>query len=188
VNEEAATVAEGDAQMTVAPSRGQSTHPTPRLLGLLKIGGLIIIVVLAAALSVTKVQLGNADSLNNQRIAALADARTYASNVATYSYLHMKDDFGRVEDESTPSFRRSFIKSSGALSKVLVRYKADAKAKVLAAGLVSITSKEAVVILFVNQTVANTAQKSGGSTDNSRIKVTLERSGGRWLLQDLKLQ
>jgi hypothetical protein len=38
----------------------------------------------------------------------------------------------------------------------------------------------------VNQSVKNTAQQ-GVSTDNSRIEVTLVRSGDRWLLQKLKL-
>jgi Mce-associated membrane protein len=57
---------------------------------------------------------------------------------------------------------------------------------VLTAGVVSITSGKAVVMLFANQSVTNTVQK-GLTTDNSRIVVTLEQIGERWLLQDLKL-
>jgi hypothetical protein len=38
--------------------------------------------------------------------------------------------------------------------------------------LVFIDASEAVVLVFLNQTVTNTAQK-GSTTDNSRIDVTL---------------
>jgi hypothetical protein len=38
----------------------------------------------------------------------------------------------------------------------------------------------------VNQSVANSTQQ-GVSTDDSRIEVTLVRSGNQWLLNDLKL-
>lgn len=147
---------------------------------------LLVILGLAAALIVSQVQLSNQNSLNAARASAVAAAKKDANDVATYSYRHLHRDFGRVESESTPSFRRSFIRSSGSLSKVLVQYKATASAKVLAAAVSSITPSKAVVLLFVNQSVANSTQQ-GVSTDDSRIEVTLVRSDGRWLLQDLKL-
>jgi Mce-associated membrane protein len=147
---------------------------------------LVVIVGLAVALLFSQLQLSNQNSLNTDRSSAVAAAKADANDVATYSYLHLHRDFGRVESESTPAFRRSFIRSSDSLSKVLVQYKATASAKVLAAGVSSISSTKAVVLLFVNQTVANSTQQ-GVSTDDSRIEVTLVRGDGRWLLQDLKL-
>jgi Mce-associated membrane protein len=147
---------------------------------------LVVIAGLVAALVVTQMQLSNQDSLNADRASAVAAAKVDANDVATYSYLHLHRDFGRVESESTPAFRRNFIRSSDSLSKVLVQYKATASAKVLATGVSSISSDKAVVLLFVNQSVANSTQQ-GVSTDDSRIEVTLVRGDGRWLLQDLKL-
>jgi len=147
---------------------------------------LVVIAGLAVALIFSQVQLSNQNSLNADRTTAVTAAKADANDVATYSYRHLHRDFGRVESESTPTFRRSFIRSSGSLSKVLVQYKATASAKVLAAGISSISSSKAVVLLFVNQSVANSTQQ-GVSTDDSRIEVTLVRGDGRWLLQDLKL-
>jgi Mce-associated membrane protein len=147
---------------------------------------LVVIVGLAVALIVSLVQLSNQNSLNAERASAVTAAKEYAHDVATYSYRHLQRDFGKVEHESTPSFRRSFIRSSGGLSKVLVQYKAVASARVLAAGISSITSTKAIVVLFVNQSVANSTQQ-GVSTDASRIEVTLTQSDGRWLLQDLRI-
>ncbi len=116
----------------------------------------------------------------------MAAAKADAIDVATYSYLHLHRDFGRVESAATPSFRRSFIRSSNSLSKVLVQYKATASAKVVRAAVESISDSKAVVLLFVNQSVANSTQQ-GVSTDDSRIEVTLVRSGNRWLLNGLKI-
>jgi Mce-associated membrane protein len=157
-----------------------------RRFGIVEVVGLVVIIALAAALIVSRVQLSNQSAVNGDRAGALAAARTDAIDVATYSYLHLQRDFGRVEGESTPSFRRSFIRSSDNLSKVLVQYKATASAKVLKSAVESISGSNAVVLLFVNQSVANTTQ-SGVNTDDSRIEVTLVRSGDRWLLQNLKL-
>lgn len=157
-----------------------------RRFGIVEVVGLIVIVALAAALIVSQVQLSNHDSGNADRSSAVAVAKADAIDVATYSYLHLHRDFGRVEAAATPSFRRSFIRSSNSLSKVLVQYKATASAKVVRAAVESISDSKAVVLLFVNQSVANSTQQ-GVSTDDSRIEVTLVRSGNRWLLNGLKI-
>lgn len=179
----AGEVGESEAPPEPAPRREPSAR---RRFLVVEVVSLVIIIGLAVALIVSQVQLSNQNSLNADRSGAVTAAKKYANDVATYSYRHLHRDFGRVESESTPSFRRSFISSSNGLSKVLVQYKATASAKVLAAGISSITSTKAVVLLFVNQSVANSTQQ-GVSTDDSRIKITLVRSDGRWLLQDLKL-
>ncbi|HEY6474202.1 MAG TPA: hypothetical protein VIY26_15010 [Acidimicrobiales bacterium] len=157
-----------------------------RRFGLVEVVGLVVIVALAVALVISRVQLSNQSTTDGDRASALAAARKDAVDVATYSYRHLQRDFGRVEGESTPSFRRSFIRSSDNLAKVLVQYKATASAKVLKSAVESISGSNAVVLLFVNQSVANTTQQ-GVNTDDSRIEVTLVRSGDRWLLGNLKL-
>lgn len=146
---------------------------------------LIVIIGLAVALIVSQVQLSSQNSQNADRTSALASAKAYAIDVASYSYQHLNHDFGRVESESTPAFRHNFTQSSDSLAKVLVQYKAVATAKVVHAAVESVDSSQAVVLLFVNQSVANSAQ--GKTTDYNRIVVTLARSGDRWLLADLKV-
>jgi Mce-associated membrane protein len=181
---------EDEVDAAAAPEPGdrpeQRDTAARRRFLLIEAVSLLVIVGLAVALIFSQVQLSNQNSLNADRASAAAAAKTYAHDVASYSYRHLHRDFGRVESESTPAFRRDFIRSSGSLSKVLVQYKATASAKVLEAGISSISSDKAVVLVFVNQSVANSTQQ-GASTDDSRIKVTLVRVGGRWLLQDLKV-
>lgn len=177
-----ADVAHAEALPGPEAARGPSAR---RRFLVIEAVSLVVIVGLAVALIVSQVQLSDQNSVNGDRTSAVAAAKVYALDVATYSYRHLRQDFGRVESESTTSFRRTFTQSSGSLAKVLVQYKAVATAKVLRSGVESISSSRAVVLLFVNQSVTNTAQ--GVSTDTNRIEVTLVRSGGRWLLADMKL-
>ena len=177
-----------DAEQAPEPEVRQEQPDTSARRRFLVVGavGLVVIVGLVVALVVSQVQLSNQNSLDAERTSAAAAATVFAHDVATYSYRDLHRDFGRVENESTPSFRRNFVRSSDSLSKVLVQYKATASAKVLAAAVSSISANTAVVLLFVNQSVANSSQQ-GVSTDDSRIEVTLVRVDGRWLLQDLKV-
>ena len=99
---------------------------------------------------------------------------------------HLDQDFGKVLAESTPAFKQDFTQSSEVLKTALTRYDASASANVVAAGLVSATTSRAVVLVFLNQTVYNTLQKSKPTTE-SRVEITLLRSGGRWLIDQVSL-
>jgi Mce-associated membrane protein len=168
--------------VTVPSSRGARRMPSIRVAGI----GLVI-VALGVVVVISQWQLSDQRSLNSERSSATSAARAYATAVSTYDYRHLKQDFSAVEDESTASFRHTFATSSAALTKVLTQYKATADGKVLASGVSSISGDRAVVVLFVNQTVKNTAQKSGSTTDNSRIEMTLVRPGSKWLIDQVKL-
>jgi Mce-associated membrane protein len=120
------------------------------------------------------------------RAGALAAARSYGLQVASYDYRHLSQDFARVEAESTPAFAAKYKQSSAALAGVLNQYHAVAKATVVAAGVESATSSRAVVLAFINQTVTNTSARAP-TTEQSRIQLTLARVHGRWLIDDLKL-
>lgn len=147
----------------------------------------LMVAVLAAGVIVSQWQLSDQRALASARDSATTAARAYAIDVASYDYQHLTRDFAAVEQESTPAFRKTFVQSSASLAKVLGQYKAVAKGTVVASGVTSATTSKAVVVLFVNQTVTNTAQTSGSTPDNSRIQMTLVRPGSKWLISDLKL-
>jgi Mce-associated membrane protein len=147
----------------------------------------LVIAVLAAGVIVSQWQLSDQRDLASARDSATTAARAYAIDVASYDYQHLNRDFAAVEQESTPAFRKTFVQSSASLAKVLGQYKAVARGSVVASGVTSATTSKAVVVLFVNQTVTNTAQTNGSTPDNSRIQMTLVRPGSKWLISDLKL-
>jgi Mce-associated membrane protein len=146
----------------------------------------IVLVVAVVFLTLTQLSLNNENSLNSVRTSALAAAKSYAVDLASYNYQHLDQDFGKVLAESTPAFKQNFTQSSQALKTAIVRYHGSASANVVGTGLASATTSRAVVLVFLNQTVDNTLQKSK-PTSESRVEITLLRSGGRWLIDQVSL-
>jgi Mce-associated membrane protein len=153
---------------------------------LLSSGLAVALVVAVVFLTLTQLSLNSQDSLNSARTSAVAAVNSYAVDLASYNYQHLDQDFGKVLAESTPTFKQNFTQSSNALKTTLTRYKASATAKVVAVGLVSVTTSRAVATVFLNQTVANTLQKTKPTTE-SRVEITLLRSDGRWLIDQVSL-
>ena len=153
---------------------------------LLLVCGGIVVVALSVALAISLLALGNQDAVGSSRTSALAAARTDAVQLASYNYRELGRDFGVVVAKSTPSFRRRFTESSDALKTTLTKYKATAKASVVSAGLVSASTSRAVVLVFLNQKIAN-SQQAKPTTDRSQVEITLVSSGGRWLIDQVTL-
>ncbi len=151
---------------------------------LVSAGALIVALVVGLALSLSA--LANQNALANSRSSALSAARTYTVELASYNYRDLDRDFSTVAANSTPSFRRTFAESSDALKSTLSRYKATAAAKVVATGVVSVSTSRAVVLVFLDQNIANSTQTKP-STDRSQVEITLVRSGGRWLVDQVTL-
>ncbi len=145
-----------------------------------------LIVALAVGLGLSLSALGSQNALASSRTSALSAARTYAVELASYNYRDLHRDFSTVASNSTPSFRRTFAESSDALKSTLSKYKATAVASVESAGIVSASTSRAVVLVFLDQKIANSTQTKP-TTDRSQVEVTVVSSGGRWLVDQVKL-
>ena len=146
----------------------------------------VVAIALAVALILTLLALGNRNALDSARTTAISAARSDAVALAGYDYRHLDRDFGAVTAVSTPSFRRRFTQAGDALKNTLSKYHATAVAHVVSAGLVSATTTRAVALVFLTQKVTNSTQKSS-TTDRSQVEITLVRSGGRWLIDQVSL-
>jgi Mce-associated membrane protein len=146
----------------------------------------VLIVGLAVGLALSLSALGNQNALASSRTSALSAARTYSVELASYNYRDLGRDFSTVAANSTPSFRRTFAESSDALKSTLGRYKATAVANVVSAGVVSASTSRAVVLVFLDQKIANSTQTKP-TTDRSQVDITLARSGDRWLIDQVTL-
>jgi Mce-associated membrane protein len=146
----------------------------------------VALVVAVVFLALSQLSLNSDSSLNSARTSALTAAKSYAVDLASYNYKSLDQNFGKVLNESTPTFKQDFTQSTDALKTAFTRYRASASGTVVSAGLVSATSTSAVVLVFLNQTVRNTLQKSKSTTE-SRVEITLLRSDGRWLINQVSL-
>ncbi|MGH9115239.1 MAG: hypothetical protein ACRDWW_05355 [Acidimicrobiales bacterium] len=149
-----------------------------------------IVAILIAAAAYLGLQLRQDSSLNSLRSGAVTAAKTYGGYLSSYDYKDLtgkSSAWANVEANATASFRKDFSATSGSLGKLLTQYNATAKGKVIAAGVSSLTSSRAVVLLFIDQTVTNTVQKPNSVTQPLRVELTMIRQHGRWLIDNLQV-
>jgi Mce-associated membrane protein len=163
-----------------APLRWMRTRGRPVVVG-------VVIAALGVALITTDLKLRHQEAIGSARSSALTAADTYSVELASYDYRHLDQDFGAVRDHSSPAFQASFTQSSSALESVLVKYHATATATVVSSGVVSAGTAHAVVLVFLEQTVVNSTQRSGSQKAQSRVEMSLVRSHGHWLIDQVKL-
>lgn len=133
-------------------------------------------------------QVSQADSVDSLRESALAAAKQDAVDFASYNYTTLAADFARARSHLTPDFAAKYDQISAQLREVIVQYRGESKATVLAAAVQSVAPKQAVVLLFVDQTIT-TNQSKTPRVDRNRMQLTMQRTkGGGWLISDLLLK
>lgn len=115
---------------------------------------------------------------------AVAAAKSFAVDFGTYDYQHLDTEFQEVAQKMTPAFAKSYLETSGKLKPTFVQYKTQVTAKIQGYGVTSASTDEAVVIIFLDQTV-HTSQSSTPRIDRNRLEVDLVKTDGTWLVSKL---
>jgi Mce-associated membrane protein len=143
-----------------------------------------IFVVLAVGLLHYRSKAHSSQETAAARTQAVKAASTYAVEVGSYQYQHLKQDFAKISDNSTPSYATIYLRQTTALSKLLVQYKADSTATILDAGVQSATPSRVVVLVYINQRSSNSLSKKL-TNSRSLIKFTLVEHKGRWIIDGI---
>lgn len=132
----------------------------------------------------------DAGQVNELRPGAIQVAGDYAATLMTYDSANFAELDSRITDISTPAFAKDFIEGSRQAREGSANAQAVAKATIKDSGIQSISSTEAVVLVALDQTITS-PQTNGELPDGipyqSRVKVTLQRDGDRWLLSDFSV-
>lgn len=123
-------------------------------------------------------------SLSSFERGALQTARSYAITFATYRYDELDADFASTEAHAVDPFLAQYRSTTDQLRDTLTKARASSTAKVISAGLSSISATQAVVDLFLDQTIVNA---KGSHVDAQRVEMTLVRRGDRWLISKVVL-
>jgi Mce-associated membrane protein len=143
-----------------------------------------VAVVLAVVVTGLSHRTGGQGS-NASAAAAEKAATTGAQAALSYDYRHLSTNFAAAEKLMTPSFKANYGHETAAnVQGPATKYHAVSVATIEGAGVASMTSSRATVLVFVDQTVRNT-QLSAPRLDRSRVQVSLVRSGGKWLINNL---
>ncbi len=113
-------------------------------------------------------------------------AINYAQVLTSIDSNQVDQNFTAVLDGATGDFKDTYTKASVQLRQLLIDNKAAAHGTVVDSAIQSQTKNRVVVLLMVDQTVSN-AVRPDGRVDRSRMKITMENVGGRWLASKVEL-
>lgn len=113
-------------------------------------------------------------------------AIAYAQVLTSIDSNKVDDNFRQVLDGATGEFKDMYTQSSVKLRQLLIDNKATAHGVVVDSAIQSESTNKVVVLVFIDQTVTNTAAPDP-RIDRSRIKMTMEKVDGRWRASKVQL-
>lgn len=113
-------------------------------------------------------------------------AIAYAQVLTSIDSNKVDENFKQVLDGATGEFKDMYTQSSVKLRQLLIDNKATAHGVVVDSAIQSEATDRVVVLLFIDQTVTNTAAPDP-RIDRSRIKMTMEKVDGRWRASKVQL-
>ena len=130
----------------------------------------------------------HADSVDSARQVATAAAQRAVRDILSYDYRSIDSDISRAKAETTGLFARQYAGTASALLGQAKQLRAIVQATPAAPAVVSATSGEVVVLLFVDQ--ASVRQQAGQKTpttriDQSRVRMTMTKVGNQWKVSQL---
>jgi Mce-associated membrane protein len=106
-------------------------------------------------------------------------AIAYSQVLTSIDSNKVDENFRQVLDGATGEFKDMYTQSSVKLRQLLIDNKAAAHGVVVDSAIQSESTNRVVVLVFIDQTVTNTASPDP-RIDRSRIKMTMEKVDGRW--------
>ncbi len=178
---------EPEAEVEVAAD--EPAEVKPRVRREVPVRTVVLALVFAGLLAATGF-LGWQVWQQRQLNAASADAQraavSYAQVLTSIDSNKVDENFKQVLDGATGEFKDMYSQSSVDLRQLLIENKATAHGVVIESAVQSITKNHAVVLLFVDQSVAN-AKLPDPRIDRSRMKMTLEKIDGAWRASKVEL-
>ncbi|AKS35921.1 hypothetical protein [Mycolicibacterium goodii] len=113
-------------------------------------------------------------------------AANYAQVLTSIDSNKVDENFDQVLAGATGEFKDMYSQSSMQLRQLLIENKATAHGVVVESAVQSATKDKVVVLLFVDQSVQNTAVPDP-RIDRSRIKMTMEKIDGQWKASKVEL-
>jgi Mce-associated membrane protein len=122
------------------------------------------------------------EQVETARDQAVAAAHDNAATILSYDYRHLDADFAAARRTLTGAFASDYkVTTSKMVRPGAEQYHVVVKAEIAAESVVSATADQVVVLLFVNQTTTST-RLDGPRVDLNRVRMTMAKVDGRWLV------
>ncbi|MET3860494.1 Mce-associated membrane protein [Dietzia sp. 2505] len=173
--EDASTVDDDPVEGPIPPRRSAAL-----------IVGALVVVALVAACAWLGYLVWSDHREDELRRSATEDATRLVAQLASYDHTDVDANIEAVVAEATPEFAERYREVSEGLRELLTSGQGTSTGTVTHAGVQSVDTNSAVVLVFLDQEITNVTVPEG-RVDASRMVVTLVRDGNRWLLDSAEL-
>ncbi|MFI9384301.1 hypothetical protein [Kutzneria sp. NPDC052558] len=140
---------------------------------------------LCAATFLLYQRVEQASELDSARRSAVDAARTRLPQLLSYDYHTLDKDLAGARAGTTGAFRDQFAElSSKVVAPAAQKQQIVTKTTVAATSVVSVEPDRVVLLVFLDQ-VTQTAADPSSRIDGARVRATLQRQDGQWLVSDL---
>lgn len=146
----------------------------------------VLVVVLAGAAGYAGQQRLHQHQKEVAAAQALDAARKYAIKLSNIDSNAIDQTLADILDGSTGEFKVLYTKSASQLRQLLVDNQAVTRGHVVESAVKSAEPNKVQVLLFVDQSVTNVASPKP-KIDRSRLRMTMEKVDGRWLVSRIEL-
>lgn len=161
-------------------------NPRVGLRARLVVGLALAALVLAAGVGALYHQVQRAQAVEQARTAAVGAAKSHVANLLSYNYKNLGQDLAQAKALTTGRFQSKYVRlSSGVVAPSAKKQQLVTRTRVVSASVVSAEPQQVVALLFVNQ--ATTSKKiESPKVDRSRVRATMTKVDGRWLVSGLE--
>ena len=150
--------------------------------GLVLVVAAALVVALVATAALLVVRARGDERVEQARSAAMAAGERHAVTLLSYDHRHLDRDFARAEAVLTGSFADDYAQTTEKVVRPTAeQVKAVVTAEVVSSSVVRASENRVVLLLFVDQTTTST-RLDGPKVDLNRVRMTLTRTGGQWLV------
>ena len=139
---------------------------------------------LVVAAAVLALEVREQQQVEQAREDALAVAEGSAVEVLSYDHRRLDEDVAEAERLSTGRFLEQYRAATRDLAEQARAGSVVVTARVPSASVQTASADEVVVLLFVDQTTER-ADLAEPRLDQNRVRLTVQRVGGRWLVAEL---
>ena len=147
----------------------------------------IVVIAVLAVILVIQSRTWNSDrNQDQQRTEVLTVARSVVTSMTSLSTGESASTLSKFADQLAPTLRSQLLGPAGQLTALLSTAKVQSSGHILSAGIVSISSNNASVLVAADAQVTN-ASAPKGETRHYRMSVRLQREGGTWRASAIEL-
>lgn len=149
-----------------------------RITSMAVLGVLAVAAVVSAVLLAVKAH--HDDVAARAGTAARQAATAEIQQILTYDYRTINADLARASNDTTGEFHQQFGTLSGQIIvPAAAQQQTVTRATVPDASVISATSSQVVVLMFVDQSTSSKSQRQPQQVA-SQVRVTMQQAGGRW--------